>query len=147
MNSKWDYRFIDHAAIVANWSKDPSTQTGAVIVRPDNTIASQGYNGFPKNIKDDTTLLANREEKYKRIVHCEMNALIFAREPLEGYTLYTWPFLSCSRCAVHMIQAGIAKAIAPTLPKELEERWAADLELTKSLFKEAGVTYYTYDYF
>jgi dCMP deaminase len=50
---KWDARFLDLARHVATWSRDPSTQTGAVIVRPNRTIASVGYNGFPRDCNDD----------------------------------------------------------------------------------------------
>jgi dCMP deaminase len=139
-NLNWDHYFLDIAKVVASKSKDPSTKTGAVIVSPKNTVVSIGYNGFPRNMRDDAELYANREKKYARVIHCEMNAMIFAREPLDGYTLYTWPFASCDRCCVHMIQAGITRMVAPRLPDHLVERWAASLELTKSYCDEAGVT-------
>ena len=32
---KWHGRFLDLAALISTWSKDPSTKVGAVIVRPD----------------------------------------------------------------------------------------------------------------
>ena len=44
---KWDARFLDLAVYVADWSKDPSTKVGAVLVRPDRTIAALGFNRFP----------------------------------------------------------------------------------------------------
>lgn len=135
----WDVRFLEIAKMVASWSRDPSTQTGAVIVRPDKTIASVGYNGFPKGMKDTPSLYSDRETKYSRIVHCEMNAILTARERLDGYVLYTWPFLSCDRCSVHVIQAGIKKVVAPVLPEHLRERWADNVEKSKSYFREAGV--------
>jgi len=141
--SHQEKRDTDYIALAKFWaerkSKDPSTQTGAVIVRPDGSIASMGYNGFPMGMDDDPELYLDRELKYKRIVHCEMNAALFTRESLKGYTLYTWPFLSCDRCAVHMIQAGIVRAVAPKLPEHLEERWGPALKLTKEWFEEAEV--------
>ena len=39
------------AKLVASWSKDPSTQVGAIAVRNRNVIA-QGYNGFPRGTDD-----------------------------------------------------------------------------------------------
>lgn len=138
MNEKWDKRFLEMAQLVSTYSKDPSTQTGAVIVRPDKTVASIGYNGFPKQIEDDYRLSV-REEKYELIVHCEMNAVLNTREDLRGCTLYTWPFLSCTRCAVHMLTAGITRFVAPKIPEDLVERWGAALEKTKEIFEEAGV--------
>jgi dCMP deaminase len=136
---KWDARFLDLARHVATWSRDPSTQTGAVIVRPNRTIASVGYNGFPRNCNDDPALYADRAVKYSRIVHCEMNAILNARESLEGYTLYTVPFCSCERCAPHVIQAGIKRCVAPPLPARLKDRWLASVKATQAIFAEAGV--------
>jgi dCMP deaminase len=138
---KWDRRFLRLAKEVASWSKDPSTQTGAVIVRPDNTVASLGYNGFPRLLADlpEDYDSANRDVKLSKIVHCEMNAVLSAREPVRGYTLYTWPFMSCDRCAVHMIQAGIKRIVAPIIPEDKAARWADIMEKSMSYFKEAGV--------
>jgi len=139
MIDKWDIRFLDLAKHVAQWSKDPSTQTGAVIVRLDRTIASVGFNGFPRGCSDAEELYADRNMKYIRTVHCEMNAALAAREPLHGFTLYTWPFMSCDRCAAHMIQAGIKRCVAPACPPHLQERWKDSLASASAILAEAGV--------
>jgi dCMP deaminase len=137
---KWDKRFLELASLVSSWSKDPSTQTGAVIVRSDKTVASMGFNGFPRQIEDTPELLNNREEKYKRVIHCELNAIINAREQLDGYTLYNWPGQSCSRCAVHVIQAGITRVVSYwDENSSFIKRWREDMELAQSLYIEAGV--------
>lgn len=138
---KWDYRFLKLAQHVAMWSKDPSTKTGSVIVRPDRTIASLGFNGFPRGIADKDFLLNDRPEKYKRVIHCELNEILSSRERLDGYILYNWPGQSCSRCAVHIIQAGIVKVVAPANSFEVMEHWKEEMELAESLFKEAGVQF------
>lgn len=137
--SKKNLRFIYLAQHVASWSKDPSTKTGCVIVRPDTTVAAVGYNGFPRTIKDRSEILNNREEKYKRTIHCEMNAILSARERLDGYTLYNWPGQSCDRCAVHIIQSGIIKVVSPRIVSEFTERWKEQAKLAEELFAEAGV--------
>ena len=137
---KWDIYYLGMAKKVASKSKDPSTQTGAVIVRPDWSQCSVGFNGFPRKMPDDPALYANREEKYSRIVHCEINAECFSRDgSLEGYTLYTWPFASCDRCCVQMIQKGITRFVAPVLPEDKKERWQAPLELTRKYINECGL--------
>jgi dCMP deaminase len=135
----WDDWFLGLADYVSTRSKDPSTKCGAVIVRPDNTIASLGYNGFPRDIEDSPHLLVDRNEKYKRVIHAEMNAILTAREPVRGYTLYTWPFLTCERCAVHVIQAGIAKVITRAPSLEQLERWHHSFTLARTLYREAGI--------
>lgn len=142
---KWDQRFMEMAKMAASWSKDPSTQTGAVMVSPCKKDIILGFNGFPSRMKDTDDLYANREVKYSRIVHCEMNALINAKRDLDGYTLYTWPFLSCDRCAVHMVQAGIRRAVAPKARGEQAVRWEPAFSKTRSYFKEADVWVNEYD--
>lgn len=132
-------RFTILAQHVSSWSKDPSTKTGCVIVRPDTTVAAVGYNGFPRTIKDRPEVLNNREEKYKRTIHCEMNAILSARERLDGYTLYNFPGQSCDRCAVHIIQSGIVKVVSPKIESEFTERWKEQARLAEELFAEAGV--------
>lgn len=136
---KWDRRFLEMAKLVAGWSRDPSTQTGAVITDASHRVISVGFNGLPKNVDDSPERYNNRELKYKIILHCERNAIIFAQRSLEGCTLYTHPFLSCSTCASMVIQAGIKRCVAPVIPDHLKERWAEELKLANTLFDEAGV--------
>jgi dCMP deaminase len=133
----WDIFYLNMAKYVATKSKDPSTKTGAVIIRSDGTPASFGFNGFPRGMSDSPELYADREKKYSRVVHCEMNAMIFARQDLNGGTLYTWPFASCDRCAVCMIQAGIKRFVYPAMPPE-KQQWAASLDTATSYMREAG---------
>lgn len=139
---KWDLRFLEMSDFISKWSKDPSTQTGAILVRPDRTVCSVGYNGFPRGMRDDVPLYAEREVKYSRVIHCEMNAVLSAREPVVGYTLYTTG-PNCDRCAVHMIQAGIQRFVfwAP-LPEQVK-RW--NVNRTLGYFLEAGSIVHQYD--
>lgn len=136
---KWDLRMLQLAEQVASWSRDPSTKAGAVIVRPDKTIASVGFNGFARGMLDDEALYADREVKYQRVIHCEMNAILHAREPLTGYTLFTFPFLTCDRCAVHVIQSGINHVVSIEANAERLLRWKQSFEQTRGFYEEAGV--------
>lgn len=135
---KWDVRFLRLAREVATWSKDPSTQTGAVYVRPDRTIASVGYNGFPRSMEDRKEWYVMRQEKYSRIIHCEVNALINARDSLVGSTLYTYPFLSCDRCAVTVLQAGVLRFVAPQPTANHLERWGDSFYKARQYINECG---------
>lgn len=136
---KWPSRFLRMAREVAGWSKDPSTQVGAVIVRPDRTIASLGYNGFPRGVSDDPEIYAKREDKYARVVHAELNAILNAREPVAGYTLYVYPFQPCSNCMAAIIQSGIKRVVTVRPDPVKAERWAKDFETAGKLAREAGV--------
>ena len=132
--TKWDERFLDLAAHVGSWSKDPSTRVGAVIVRPDRTIASVGYNGFPRGV-DDT--YGTRDDKLLRTVHAEMNAILSANEKLTGCTVYVYPLCPCSNCAAAIIQAGITTVVHPLHKPRAE--WEASFMASADMFMQAGV--------
>lgn len=136
MNEKWDKRFLGLAEYISNWSKDPSTKVGAVIVDDNKTIINVGYNGLPQGVDDSEELLDNRELKYKTIIHGEINAIILAGKSVEGCTLYTWPFMPCSNCASIIIQSKIKRVVAPFNDNP---RWVESFKLTEMLFKQAGV--------
>lgn len=125
---------------VATWSKDPSSQVGAVIVRPDKTIASIGFNGFPRGVKDDSFAIENRATKLLRTIHAELNAILSAKEPLIGYSLFVWPFQPCSQCAAAIIQSGITEVYCPyNAHLESYERWRASFQEALHMFDEANV--------
>ena len=136
MTVRWHHRFLELAQHVAGWSKDPSTQVGAVIARPDNTIASLGFNGLPRGLDDNDWLSMGREVKLAMTVHAEENAILAAKEPLVGYTLYVWPMQPCASCAAKIIQSGISRVV--TTP-ERPERWADSFAMAMAAFEEAGV--------
>ena len=53
IDTKWDPRMLQVAALVASWSKDPSSKCGAVITDMQHRIVSTGYNGLPQGVPDD----------------------------------------------------------------------------------------------
>ena len=137
MNStKWDERFIELAKLVGSWSKDPSTQVGAVIVDQKNRIVSVGYNGFPQKISDNDRL-NDRDKKYNVIVHAEANAILFANRDLSGCTIYTYPFQPCSSCSGLIIQSGIQRVVTVRTDND---RWRTDFSTAAQMLIEAGVT-------
>jgi dCMP deaminase len=139
---KWDHRFLDLAEHISNWSKDPSTKVGAVIVNDCNQIISIGYNGFPQNVPDDPSMLFDRDIKYKVIVHGEMNAILFANQSLQSCTLYTYPFMPCPNCASVVIQKKIKRVVSYTCQID---RWKSNLEISRWLFKQAKVELIEYE--
>ncbi len=135
MVADWDSRFLEMARLVSTWSKDPSTQVGAVITRG-KFVVSLGFNGHPKGVADTADRLENREAKYRTIIHAEMNAILTAKQDLEGCTIYVWPFMPCSQCGAAVVQAGIKRVVAP---KSDNDRWAESFAFTTEIFREAGV--------
>ena len=139
LSNKWDIRFLEMAKLVASWSKDPSTQVGAIAVRNRNVIA-QGYNGFPRGTDDHELYYLNRAINYKRIVHAEMNAIFNAAEngvSLKGSTIYVVGLPICSDCAKGLIQAGISRVVTPE--QEIPENWQESVTSSMSIFKEVGI--------
>ena len=140
MMTDWNKRFLKLAKHISEWSKDPSTQVGCVVVGPDREIRSTGFNGLPRGIEDNDERLNNREIKYPLICHAEENAIMHAARigiSLKDCTAYvTWP--PCTRCARSLIQAGISTIIYPE-NTEIPERWMADFNLSLNMLKEANI--------
>jgi dCMP deaminase len=137
--NKWERRMMDMATLVASWSKDPSTKCGCVIVRPDWTIASVGYNGFPRGVIDSEERYADRPTKYEMVVHSEANAILSAGERLDGCSLFVVPMPPCARCTALIIQAGIEQVVCPQPSDDQVSRWGKSFELTSKMLHEAGV--------
>ena len=137
---KWDERYLQLAKQVATWSKDPSTQVGAVVVGSKGQILAQGYNGYPRGMDDSD--YTDREAKYTKIVHAEMNAIYNASwngVSLDGADMYVYGLPVCHECAKAIIQVGIKRVIVP-YKGSAPDKWKDSFELTKKFFKEAGVT-------
>lgn len=149
MNDKWDRRFLELAEHVARWSKDPSTQVGAVLVNPDTkVIVGLGYNGFARGVNDSTERLNNRELKYKYVVHAEVNAILMAGEKAKGGVMYVHPAFAipciCHDCCKTAIQAGVSEIVGINPSPEFVERakrWQDSIDTAKAMCDEAGVKY------
>lgn len=140
MDQKWINRFfnlIDGPNGIASWSKDPSTKVGAIIVRPDRVILSHGYNGFPRGVDDSEELLKDRDYKYPRIVHAEMNAIFNCGAPsMQGCHIFVSPVHTCSHCAQGIIQTGIKYV---HIRSHGDPRWEEFNKPAKEMFEQAGV--------
>jgi dCMP deaminase len=136
MITKWDERFLKLAELVATWSKDPSTQVGAVIVDNQNRIVSTGFNGFPRGIFDDSEV--TRDVKLMRTIHAETNALLFAQRDVSGMTIYVTHH-PCANCAAKIIQSGITRVVVTKLDDNFDARWDGQITEALKMFNEAFV--------
>lgn len=137
--NKWDFRFLRIAQEVAQWSKDPGTKVGAVLVS-DRRIIATGYNGFPQGIGDSFERYADRETKIAYTVHAEVNAILNAAKngsPTDNSTLYV-TFPPCVACSTAVIQAGVTRVVRPDL-STAPERWRKSFHEGRNLLLEAGV--------
>lgn len=135
--------FMRTAYLSAELSKDPRTKVGAVLVK-DNNIISTGYNNFPRGVVDKEADYLNREVKYSKVCHGELNAILnAARSGVStlGATLYTQG-IPCAECAKAVIQSGVSLIIVhkqwPNLTHS--EKWCKSVDLSFEMLNQAGVT-------
>jgi dCMP deaminase len=112
----WDKVMMKMAFVISSMSKDPATKVGAVLVSPDRTRISVGYNGFPRQIPDKIHWWNNRDEKskeftkYELVRHAEMNAITQAKTDLKGWTMYI-SHHPCIECAKNIVAEGIKRVV------------------------------------
>lgn len=137
---KWHIRFISLAAHVAEWSKDPSTKVGAVIVDNERRVVSLGYNGLPRGMIDHPHILNNKEIKLQVVKHAEENAILNSLLRPAGCTLYVTHH-PCASCAGSIVQSGIRHVVFPHVPNDstFNERWQQSISLAQTIFEESGV--------
>lgn len=133
----WDRFFLRFAQDVAGMSKDPDRQVGAVLVTPDRRQMSIGFNGFPPEVEDLPSLLADRDFKLENMVHAEDNCLRQAPFPPEGCTMYVTRFPCCS-CAAKLRDAGVARIVGPG-PDLTHPRWGKSWSVSQAIFALKGI--------
>jgi len=144
--TSWDEYFMGLALLASTRSKDPDTQTGAVIVDTvSNNIISIGYNGFPCGCDDDlfpwkdAEGLAPLDSKHMYVVHSELNAILNAQGTVLNYCKMYTTLFPCAECAKAIIQAGICQVIY------LNEKPNKDYTIAaKRMFDASGVLYKPY---
>lgn len=110
----WDECFMRMAHLIAERSKDPSTQAGGVIADKNNVVIGLGYNGFPRGVDADVFPWEREgelhETKYAYICHAEENAVYNSNMQPHGCKIYCTLF-PCNECAKTLIQNGIVEII------------------------------------
>lgn len=134
-------RFLPVAHAFASMSRMPGTKVGCLILGEGYQVLSSGWNGAPRGSRADVDeRLADRDTRLTWVVHAEANAIANASRsgtPLNGSTLIC-TLMPCMSCAKLIVQAGVIRVLCPH-PGNEHERWAAEFELSRSLFKECGV--------
>ena len=147
ISNSWSEKYMSLATHVSSWSKDPSSQVGAIAVDPkDNYVLSMGYNGFPRGIEDSEERLHDREQKYPLTVHAEKNCIYNATYngvSLKGAFLYVYGRPICDECSLGIIQVGISKVIMPifilhSVTENPDNIWSQKFNSSLRNFKECG---------
>jgi dCMP deaminase len=134
----WDECLMRIAHVIAERSKDPSTQAGAVIVDDNHVVVGLGYNGFPRGV-DNKTFPWDREgklseTKYAYVVHAEGNAIYNANARTHGCIIYTTLF-PCNECAKTIVQNGIKEVVYENDKYHGNDIWVA----SRRIFEAAGI--------
>lgn len=139
----WDECFMRMTYVIAERSKDPSTQVGAVIVNPDNVVVGMGYNGFPRSVENEDFSWEREgdmlDTKYPYVVHAEANAIYNANADTKDAHIYVKLF-PCNECAKAIIQKGIKEVIYESDKYHDIPAFIA----SRRMFDAAGVTYRQY---
>ena len=143
LSNKWINNYFGLAKNIASWSKDPSTQCGAVVIGKHGQILSQGYNGFARGVNDTYDRLNDRAQKYKYTIHAEMNCIFNASlsgVSLNNADLYVYGLPVCDNCAKGVVHVGI-KRVFMCYPIAVEERqqWVDAYKTSREMFVEANV--------
>ena len=107
--SSWDNIFLLEATLWSRRSHDVQTQCGCVLVKNKTNISS-GYNGFIRDIDDDT-LPKVRPAKYPFMIHAEANAVYNATRNGQS-TLNSTAYITavpCLQCLQMLYQCGVTK--------------------------------------
>ena len=112
-----DSKYMGEAWMKAAFSKDPSTQVGAVIVDQNNHPLGSGYNGPPRRISDIEFSWerppANDPDafsKYDVVVHAEINAIDHCYSDPVGATLYVTA-MPCPDCMLEIVRKEIQRVV------------------------------------
>lgn len=134
-SSKWTTRFLQLASLVASWSKDPTTQVGAMATDSHRCVLESGYNGPPRGVEDLEPRF-QRPAKYLWTTHAEANLVAAAaKHRLSGSTVYV-THLCCAQCAALLINSGVASVVCgPGTTSMAPEQFQVALRM----FEEAGV--------
>lgn len=136
-DKRWLDRHLALAEYVKGWSKDPSTQVGAVVVSGvDRRWVAIGYNGFPPGVQDTEERLQDKETKYHFIQHAERAVLDNAAFDVRGATMYV-TMHPCSECAKSIIAKRLKCVVCPPAP--IREPWATSARFAREAMVEAGI--------
>lgn len=143
----WNLKYLTLAKKFASWSKDPSTQVGAVAIGNKGQVLSQGYNGFPRGFNDSPLIYKDSKLKNNYIIHAEMNCIYHATLngiSLEGATLFVYGLDICHECAKGIIQVGIKEVVTYSADKP-KEKWINSFKISQELFKQSAINHIKID--
>ncbi len=125
----WDDYFMNICEAVKLRSPDYHKVGGVLVSVKDKRIISTGYNSFAAGL-DDNVDWSNREKIYEKVIHAEMNVLLYSQSKFEDTVLYitTSP---CKDCLKLLSASNIKKIIYKHKYRDIEnvEKLAKELNI------------------
>ena len=132
MRIGWEEYALALADVAALRSEDPWLKVGAVVLRPDNSVASIGYNGAPSGV---SLPWEDRELRRPFVIHAEVNALRYATPTEIKGGLVAVTHRPCQACIPLIASYGITKVVygvsidPRTYPEDLLDKVARQLNV------------------
>ena len=124
------------AETTASFSKDPSTQVGAVAAVNKRVIGT-GRNGFPPGVTDDPEIYKNRAMKLLLTNHAEKNLVAICGDQIRGGDIFV-TFPVCNDCAGLLITAGVKRVFTQYM-SDPTSVWYWRWNLSKAMFAQVGI--------
>lgn len=129
---------------VALDSEDPSTQNGAVLMDNDTRlIIGMGYNHFPRGV-DKKYWHGPKQDKYLRVVHAEVAAILSAAKAgcrtTNSTLICAWS--ACSNCAKHIAASGVTRLVRHPYANSgtsTGSHWYEDCIIGDDIMQSAGI--------
>lgn len=119
MRKSWDEYFLSLCKEVSTMGTCGRKQAGAIIVNPETKeIIATGFNGSARGLEHCTDHIKhiceggclNDEERCVRSIHAELNAILQAKQKMNGFTMYCTDE-PCENCTKFMVQEGIKRVV------------------------------------
>lgn len=135
MRPDWDTYFVGIADAVGERADCRRRAVGAVLVDQEHRVVSTGYNGIRagqkgclegacprglltyEQVSEFSDYSDPNSPGYCISTHAEVNALLYAKGPVQGCTVYVTD-QPCPGCEKTLYNAGIARVVYPTSPDD-----------------------------
>jgi dCMP deaminase len=133
-------KFLKLAKYQANLFSKDTTKVGCLFIDKENlSILSCGYNGFIRGAPEPD-LRWCRPEKYKFVIHSELNGIINAARcgiKLDKSIIFVTMF-PCADCTKALIQVGIS-ALVSIEPNLKDSKWSESFKISQTMLQESNI--------
>lgn len=148
LSAKWKARWLEQAKQVASYSKDESTQVGAIIKTLSGDPVSEGWNGMPPGV-DEKPERHLRPTKYFFMEHAERNAIYGTDRYLDDCVMFVThaPCADCARGIVRKRIKHVVVDLANGYDSDFAKaRWdTCGFQYALEMFEESGITVHHFD--